>query len=62
MAMGSDDPVAEVLGDPIATQLQPTSEAEAAILAPLVPGNYTAIVRGQGDTSGVALVEAYNLQ
>ena len=28
----------------------------------LVPGAYTAIVRGKNDTTGVALVEVYNLQ
>jgi hypothetical protein len=27
----------------------------------LVPGNYTAIVRGKGGSTGVGLVEAYNL-
>ncbi len=25
-------------------------------------GNYTAIVRGKGDTTGVGLVEVYNVQ
>ena len=29
---------------------------------PSPPGNYTAIVRGQNDTTGVGLVEVYNLQ
>jgi len=28
----------------------------------LVPGAYTAIARGKDDTTGVALVEVYNLQ
>ena len=28
----------------------------------LPPGNYTAIVRGMANTSGVALVEVYDLQ
>jgi hypothetical protein len=28
----------------------------------LPPGNYTAIVRGKNSTTGVGLVEAYNLQ
>jgi hypothetical protein len=46
-----------------ATGLAPADDREAAILsAPLVPGNYTAIVRGSGDTTGVALVEIYQLQ
>ena len=36
--------------------------SEPAILATLVPGNYTAVVRGKDNTTGVGLVEAYNLQ
>jgi len=32
---------------------------DAALLLYLAPGSYTAIVRGVGDTTGVALVEAY---
>ena len=44
----------------LATQLAPTDDREAAIVAPfLTPGNYTAVVRGNADTTGVALVEAY---
>jgi hypothetical protein len=39
----------------------PPKDTEAAILATLQPGNYTAIVRGKNDTTGVALVEVYNL-
>jgi len=39
----------------------PPKETEAAILATLQPGNYTAIVRGNNTTTGVALVEVYNL-
>ncbi len=41
--------------------LAPTDDAESALLANLMPGAYTAIVRGVGDTTGVGLVEAYNL-
>ena len=44
-----------------ATQLAPTDDRESAIVAFLDPGNYTAIVRGEGGTSGVALVEAYRV-
>src|SRR4029450_7462468 len=33
----------------------------SAIIANLPPGNYTAIVRGLQNTTGVALVEAYDL-
>jgi len=39
----------------------PTDPRESAIIAELLPGNYTAIVRGVNDTMGVALVEAYDL-
>ncbi len=44
-----------------ATGVAPTNDAESAIVSTLAPGNYTAIVRGVGDTTGVALVEAYGL-
>jgi lysophospholipase L1-like esterase len=45
-----------------ATVLAPANEQEAAIVAPLLtPGNYTAVVRGKDNTTGVALVEAYRI-
>jgi N-acetylneuraminic acid mutarotase len=40
----------------------PTDLRESAIIANLPAGNYTAIVRGVNNTSGVALVEVYDLQ
>ena len=40
----------------------PTDPRESAIIATLQPGNYTAIVRGVNDTTGVGLVEVYDLQ
>ena len=39
----------------------PTQPSESAIIATLPPGNYTAIVRGVNNTTGVALVEVYDL-
>jgi hypothetical protein len=39
----------------------PTQPSESAIIADLPPGNYTAIVRGVSNTTGVALVEVYDL-
>jgi hypothetical protein len=39
----------------------PANPFESAIIADLAPGNYTAIVRGVRDTTGVALVEVYDL-
>jgi hypothetical protein len=43
------------------TGIPPTHDLESAIVATLNPGAYTAIVRGSGNTSGVALVEVYDL-
>lgn len=45
-----------------AAGIAPTSELEAAIAATLAPGAYTAIVAGRNGTSGVGLMEIYNLQ
>ena len=53
-----DDQEADVL----ATSIQPTDNREAAIVFSGGPGAYTAIVKGKGNATGVALVEAYNLQ
>ena len=39
----------------------PTVASESAIIATLQPGNYTAILRGVSNTTGVALVEVYDL-
>ena len=39
----------------------PSDGREPAIIADLAPGNYTAIVRGVNNTTGVALAEAYDL-
>jgi hypothetical protein len=39
----------------------PMDPSESAIIANLPPGNYTAIVRGVNNTTGVALVEVYDL-
>ncbi|MFZ1217942.1 MAG: choice-of-anchor Q domain-containing protein, partial [Chthoniobacterales bacterium] len=44
-----------------ATGLAPSDNLESAIVRDLAPGNYTAIVRGLNNTTGVALIEAYNL-
>jgi hypothetical protein len=44
------------------TTVPPTDDREAAIVATLNPGNYTAIVRGKDNATGVALVEVYGLK
>lgn len=58
----NDDWKSDQRADIEATTLQPSDDRESALLRTLTPGNYTAIVRGKLDTTGVALVEAYNLQ
>jgi hypothetical protein len=44
-----------------ATGIPPANDFESAILVTLAPGAYTAIVRGNNNTTGNALVEAYGL-
>jgi glucose/arabinose dehydrogenase len=44
-----------------ATGLPPPNDNESAIVRTLAPGNYTAIVRGVNNSTGVALVEVYQL-
>jgi hypothetical protein len=44
-----------------ASGLAPTNPLESAIVATVQPGNYTAIVRGVNNTTGIALVEGYEL-
>ena len=44
-----------------ATGVQPTNDAESAIVATLPAGNYTAIVSGVDNSTGVGLVEVYRL-
>jgi hypothetical protein len=45
----------------LATGLAPTNNLEAAIDTTLNPGAYTAVVRGKNNTSGVGLIEVYDL-
>ena len=40
----------------------PGDPSESAIIADLPAGNYTAIVRGVNNITGVALVEVYDLK
>jgi hypothetical protein len=44
-----------------ASGLAPNDTRESVIIATLQPGNYTAIVRGVNNTTGVALVEVYDV-
>ena len=44
------------------TGIAPANDKESAILATLLPGAYTAVVRGKNDSTGVGLIEVYDLQ
>ena len=57
----NDDWVTDQGLDIVATTIPPLSDKESAIVATLLPGGYTSIVRGVNGTTGVALVEAYAL-
>lgn len=43
------------------TGLQPANDKEAVIMTYLDPGSYTAVIRGKNNTTGIALVEVYQL-
>jgi len=39
----------------------PSNDLESAIVRTLVPGGYTAVLRGTNNGVGIGLVEVYNL-
>ncbi|MEO7167166.1 MAG: matrixin family metalloprotease [Spartobacteria bacterium] len=61
--LGSNDDWQESLdaGEIVASTLAPSDPKEAAIIARLAPGNYTVVVSGVNNSSGVGLVESYTL-
>jgi hypothetical protein len=48
-------------GEIEASGLAPGDDRESAIIADLIPGSYTAIVRGVGNTTGTGVVDAYDM-
>jgi hypothetical protein len=44
-----------------ASGVPPGNDLESAIIAPLEPGSYTAVVRGAGNTIGTGVVDAFDL-
>ena len=54
-----DDPMQKALIE--ATGISPAHALEAAIEARLVPGAYTAVMRGNNNGTGVGLIEIYDL-
>jgi hypothetical protein len=45
----------------IDSTIPPSDPHESAIVRTLTPGNYTAILRGVNDTTGIAVIEVYAL-
>jgi uncharacterized repeat protein (TIGR03803 family) len=49
-------------GEIEATDIPPGNDLESALVKNLAPGNYTVVVRGKNNGTGVAVVEAYTLE
>jgi hypothetical protein len=47
--------------DLVGTGLAPNNDAESAMVVTLNPGSYTAVVGGANNTTGIAIVEVYDL-
>lgn len=61
LVVSNDDWRSDQETDIIATSIAPDRDAESAIVKTLGPGAYTTIVSGKNNTTGVALVEIYQL-
>ena len=61
-SVNNDDWTSTQAAEISATGLAPSDTRESAIVATLLPGPYTAIVRGKNNTTGVGLVEVYGIQ
>lgn len=49
------------VADIIASGIAPSNDLESALLIRLEPGTYTTVVSGAGDTTGIGLVEVYEV-
>jgi hypothetical protein len=49
------------LVDLVASTVPPTNDAESALVVTLNPGAYTALVRGANNSTGIAVIEGYDL-
>jgi hypothetical protein len=61
MSTNNDWKQASNASDIQATGLAPTDDRESAILVTLPSGNYTTVLRGANNTTGIAISEAYKL-
>jgi hypothetical protein len=61
LAVNDDWGTSSQASEIVASTIPPVNAQESAIVAMLVAGNYTAILRGVDNTSGVGLVEVFDL-
>ena len=61
VAIGSNDNWTENQAEVQATGLAPSDNAESALVRTLDPGAYTVVVRGKNRSTGIGVVEAYDL-
>ena len=60
-ALFNDDWASSQAQEISASGIPPSSNLESAIVATLEPGAYTAVLRGKGNSTGVGLLEVYDL-
>jgi autotransporter-associated beta strand protein len=61
LLFSNDNWVESTQAQEIMNTIPPSHDHEAAIVATLRPGSYTAIMRGAGNTTGIGVVEVYDL-
>ncbi len=61
LVMQNDDWTSTQAAEIAASMLAPSDDREPALIADLSPGNYTAIARGKDNSTGIALIEMYDL-
>jgi len=49
-------------GEVLASSIPPSNDLESAVVATLSPGPHTVVVRGKNNSSGIGVVEAYDLE
>lgn len=61
LLQSNDDWKTDQQAEIAATGIPPNNDLESAIVRTVAPGSYTAVLRGSGNTSGIGVVEAYDL-
>jgi hypothetical protein len=61
IATNNNGPDNSNAGEIIASGLAPLNPAESTLLLSVAPGSYTAVLRGQGGSTGIGLIEVFDL-